>query len=112
MAVSGEYLTYILDVMAQAAVRQVTARRMFGGVGLYSQGLFFAILADDTLYLKGDARTRDDYRRDGAEPFAYVRKGQLRSMDYWSVSAEILEEPEALGRWVGLALEAAARAKG
>ncbi len=33
-------------------------------------------------------------------------------MDYWSVSAEILEEPEALGRWVGLALEAAARAKG
>jgi len=112
MPVSDEFLAFVQDLLAAVPVPEVAARRMFGGVGLYSQGLFFAILADDTLYLKADDWSRECYRQDGVEAFSYTMRGQPRSMDYWSVPAEVLEESEALGRWVALALAAAVRARG
>lgn len=48
MPVSQEYLDYVLDLLS--IVGPVTARRMFGGAGLYLKGLFFALVADDALY--------------------------------------------------------------
>jgi hypothetical protein len=52
MAVSSDYLDFVLEQLAP--VGPLTSRKMFGGVGLYAQGLFFALIDDDTLYLKGD----------------------------------------------------------
>ena len=35
----------------------VTSRRMFGGFGVYHDGLMFALVADDVLYLKADEKS-------------------------------------------------------
>jgi DNA transformation protein len=109
MSVTHEYLEYVRELLAW--VPELRARRMFGGVGLYSGERFFAILVDDTLYLKADGTNRNLFSVAGGEDFTYLRQGKPRSMSYWSVPAEILEEPDLLRSWTSAALDAALRAK-
>lgn len=37
-----------------AGVGRVQIKRMFGGAGVYADGLMFALLAEDSIYLKAD----------------------------------------------------------
>lgn len=107
MGVSDEYLGYIVDQLASLGA--VTARRMFGGAGLYLRGDFFAIVADDTLYFKVDDSNRGDYEAAEMGPF---RPFGTRSyaMQYYEVPAEVLEDPDQLRKWAQKAV-AVARAK-
>ena len=77
MSVSPSYQTFILEQLSAAGT--VTARPMFGGVGLYCQGLFFALIDDDTLYLKVDDATRAEFERLGARPMIERVRHRLRS---------------------------------
>src|SRR4030095_12717765 len=67
MAVSESYRAFVLEQLGR--VTPVTAKSMFGGVGIYAQGSFFALIAEDRLYFKVDDRTRPDFERLGMEPF-------------------------------------------
>jgi len=83
---------------------------MFGGVGIYSGDLFFALIDDDTLYFKVDDRTRPDFESRGMEAFRpYGPEGEV--MQYYCVPAEILEDAEALGEWVQRAMAVARQAR-
>ena len=86
-------------------------RPMFGGIGLYHDGLFFGIVAGDVLYLKVDDQTRSDYLAAGMPPFKPYehRSGTMR---YYAVPAAVLESPLELAAWARRAIEAAARAEG
>ena len=64
MSVSPSYKAFVLEQLSAAGA--VTARTMFGGVGLYCQGLFFALIDDDTLYLKVDDASIPDFEREGS----------------------------------------------
>ena len=108
MAVSDEYLTYVLDQLA--CVGCVESRRMFGGVGIYSSGLFFALIADDVLYFKVDDSNRSDYEAAGMEPFRpFADKPNV--MSYYEVPIEVLENKDRLEEWVQKALKVATAAK-
>jgi DNA transformation protein len=109
MPVSADYLEYMQELLDWLPA--LRTRRMFGGVGFYSDGLFFALADDGALYLKGDGLSEPVYREGGAEQFTYQAKGKTVRLNYWSVPAEVLEEPEALRQWVRLALDAALRAR-
>ena len=92
------------------ALGRLEIKRMFGGAGVYSGDLFFAILAEDTLYLKVDEGNRAEYDALGIQPFAYVgRDGRTATMSYYPVPAEILDSPDALAPWARQALDAARR---
>jgi DNA transformation protein len=83
---------------------------MFGGVGIYAGELFFALIADDILYLKADEQTRAEFERRGLEPFRpYGESGEV--MHYYRVSEDILEDAEELRSWAGQAVEVARRAR-
>lgn len=83
---------------------------MFGGVGIYAGELFFALIADDTLYLKADDQTRPEFERRGLEPFRpYGETGEV--MQYYRVSEDILEDAESLCAWAEQAVEVARRAR-
>jgi len=88
----------------------VTVKRMFGGFGLYAEGLCFGIELKGEVFLKTDAMSQADFSAAGSMPFVYVAKGQSRPTSYWSLPAAAHEEGEALRRWAGLGLEAARRA--
>ena len=86
----------------------VRDRGMFGGVGIYADELFFALVDDDILYLKADTTTRAEFEAHGMAPFRpYGDGGEV--MGYYAVPGEMLEDVEALHPWVQRALAAASR---
>jgi DNA transformation protein len=88
----------------------VTVKRMFGGSGIYAEGLCFAIEADSEVFLKTDALSRPDFSAADSAPFTYVAKGKSRPTSYWSLPAIAHDEADDLRRWARMGLDAARRA--
>lgn len=109
MAVTESYKAFVLEQLMRVT-SGVRARRMFGGVGIYSNDLFFALIDDDTLYLKTDATTQREFEAPGMSPFRPAGEhGEV--MGYHQLPAEILEDVEALPRWIDAALSVARQAR-
>ena len=89
----------------------VSARSMFGGWGVYCDGLMFALIANDELYLKGDDQTKAEYAAASMAPFTYEsRKGNERVVtSYYAVTAEAMDDPALLLQWARKGVAAAAR---
>lgn len=107
MSVSADYLAYVVDQLTPFA--RITSRRMFGGVGLYADEFFFALIADDCLYFKVDDSNRPDFTARGCEPFVpFPDDPRKVSMSYYQVPADILEDSDELSLWARKAQRAAA----
>ena len=109
MPVSSEYREFVLESLGRVAPA-VTARSMFGGVGVYSAGLFFALMDDDTLYLKVDDTNRGDFQALGMGPFNPFGD-EKHVMQYYELPADLLEDADALRPWVEKAVDVARRAR-
>lgn len=84
---------------------------MFGGFGLYRDGVIFGILrSDGDIYLKCDEETVEQFRTAGSRPFAYSKDGRHFTMSYWALPSEALDDSDALTLWASRAFEAATRA--
>jgi DNA transformation protein len=98
MAVTEGFKDFVRDLLADFG--PVTIRNMFGGAGVYADGVMFAILADDVLYLKTNAVSAFAFASEGMTPFTYRPAGKDEvAMPYWEVPPRLLEEPEELARW-------------
>ena len=106
MAVSSDYLQYVLDQLSR--VPRVTSRRMFGGIGLYSDGVFFGIIDNDTVFFKTDDSTRETYIARGSVPFRPYKDRPDVSMSYFQVPADVLEDTDECVPWARAAVRAAA----
>ena len=113
MPTSADFAKYCCDLLSGAG--PCTAKRMFGGFGISTDGLTIAILADlgegEKLWLKGDTNTRSRYEAAGCAIFTYASKGVSRSMNYFSSPAEAMDSPDAMRPWASLAFECALRAR-
>ncbi|HXG59400.1 MAG TPA: TfoX/Sxy family protein [Thermoanaerobaculia bacterium] len=108
MPVSTEFREFVVDQLR--AVAPVTAKAMFGGVGLYADGHFFALIADDVVYFKVDDSNRADFVAAGSRPFMpYGEEGS--TMNYYELPPDVLEDPERLRRWMEKSIEVARRQK-
>jgi DNA transformation protein len=87
----------------------VSARRMFGGHGLYQEGLMFAIVMNQQLYLKVDEQNRPEFEALGLTPFTYPMKGREVTLSYWSAPEFIFDDSGEALRWAQSAWAAAAR---
>lgn len=91
----------------------VTARRMFGGSGLYRDGLIFALVAEDTLYLKADAQSKAAFEAEGLEPFTFATKNGGNTLtSYWRAPERCLEDIDEMAEWCGRAYDVALKAAG
>jgi DNA transformation protein and related proteins len=109
MAVSQSFRTLVLDQLGRTVPR-IRARNMFGGVGIYAGELFFALIADDTLYFKVDDSNRPDFEARGMGPF--LPFGDERDkMQYYEVPADLLDDPEQLRPWAERAIAVAEKKK-
>ena len=106
MPVSEEYLDYVVDQLG--CIGEVVPKKMFGGAGLYHDGLFFGLIASDVLYFKVDDENRATYERAGARPFQPYGEGSS-SMSYYEVPVDVLEDVDRLRTWAQGAVAAAAR---
>ena len=108
MAVSESYLAFVLDQMDDLA--GIVTKRMFGGVGIYSEGKFFAVIDNDTLFFKVDAALAERYRDKGMPPFMPI-PGAKPMTGYYQVPPDVLEDGAELVRWakdsIGIAVGSA-----
>jgi DNA transformation protein len=88
----------------------VMVKRMFGGHGVYAEGLCFAIESDGEVFLKVDAQSEPSFVKAGSSPFVYMAKGKPMTTSYWRLPPAAHEEAEELIRWAALGLGAARRA--
>jgi DNA transformation protein len=109
MAKSSEFVDFVLECLQP--LRGVSARRMFGGSGIYKDGVMFALIAHDTLYLKVDDGNRAAYEAAGLPYFTYADKGKPIRMPYCEAPPEGFDDPEILCAWARDAFAAALRAK-
>lgn len=103
-----EFVNYIVDLMQ--CIGPVYAKAMFGGHGIYLDGLMFALIEDDTLYLKVDADTKHLFIKLGLPAFSYMRSGKKLNLAYFQAPEETLEDSEAMNHWANKAYSAALRA--
>ena len=88
----------------------VNVRRMFGGAGLYADGVMFGLVSDGQIYLKADAATSKTFEREGCAPFEYgTRTGKRAVMSYWRLPDRLYDDPDELARWARTALSIAQR---
>jgi DNA transformation protein len=110
VANSPGFLDHLRELM-RAGGHAVTTRAMFGGHGLYVEGLFFGIVDDDVVYLRVDERNRAEFAALDLPPFEFMTKdGRRQAMSYLRAPDETLENAAAMAPWMRSALGAALRA--
>ena len=109
MAASKQFQQFVADQLA--GLGPVTVRSMFGGAGIFLDGVMFALIADDVLYFKADDRTRERYDAEGLGAFAYNKGGRILRMSYYEVPDRIYDDPAEMADWARDAHGAAMKAK-
>lgn len=94
MSASPEFCEHVTDLLS--GFGPVSIRRMFGGAGLFRDGIMFALIVSDTLYLKVDDTTRPAYESQGMGPFTYQRKGETAALGYYQATEAAMDDPEAM----------------
>ena len=98
MSTSAEFLEFLAEQMADFG--PVSVRRMFGGAGIFRDGLMFALVIGEVLYLKADAQTQPAFEAEGLDPFTYATKNHPRTvMSYWRAPARCLDDSDAMTEW-------------
>ena len=103
---SSEFLEFVLEQLEPLG--RVSSRRMFGGAGLYRDGLIFGLVSDEAVYFKTDEQNQPDYQAAGSERFDPMPDRPAK-FSYFSVPPDVLERPDELSAWARGALAAAAR---
>jgi DNA transformation protein and related proteins len=109
MAVSKEYVDYLLEVLEPMGT--VRSNRMFGGAGIYLDEIFIAIVVEDEVFFKADDQSRPLFEAEGLEPFSYVKKdGIIGVMSYYAAPEGAIDDPRVMREWAKEGLGAALRA--
>ena len=109
MAISPEFQEHLLELLEPLG--GVSARRMFGGAGLFKSGLMFGLVANEVLYLKADEGTQPLFEERGLGPFRYEAKNGKRAvMSYWQAPDDLLEDGEEMIEWARRAFDVALKA--
>src|SRR5262249_26113992 len=94
----------------------IQVKRMFGGAGVYAEGLMFGLLANDTIHIRArDEAMQRELRAEGSGPFIWTpqsgpHKGEHIDLGYWRLPDAALDDPDEAAKWGRKAL-ALARAK-
>ncbi|MDX2471829.1 MAG: TfoX/Sxy family protein [SAR324 cluster bacterium] len=108
MAVSLEFSDFISELLEPFG--DFTIKRMFGGIGIYWDGIMMAVLFSDELYFKTGPSNIKDYQ-DKEMPAFKPFENKPMTMSYSLVPPEVIEDREAMELWATKALEAALAAK-
>ncbi|MEZ5844003.1 MAG: TfoX/Sxy family protein [Hyphomicrobiaceae bacterium] len=106
MTATSGYLEAVGEALA--GLGAVKMKRMFGGAGIWADGVMFALVVDDALYLKADDATRARFETEGLGPFCYEKKGgQVAVMSYWRAPERLIDDADEMLEWARPALAVA-----
>ena len=103
MALSREFADHLRDLFG--ALGPVETRRMFGGAGVYLDDAMFALVIDDTLYMKADPDRARTYAEAGSAPFSYDTRNGVRTIPgLMRLPDSALDDPDEALDWARLSL--------
>lgn len=94
MPLSPGFTDYVVELLA--GFGKIEVKRMFGGALLSRGGVSFAVLDDDTFFLKADPALGAELKARGCKPWSYsVKKdGTVRDIAYWSLPDTAADDPD------------------
>jgi DNA transformation protein len=107
MTEAREFATHVVDLLEPFGPCE--ARRMFGGFGIFHQGLMFALIAGGNLYLKADDKNRERFLAEDCEQFSYYKQDRQYHLSYYLAPEAFFEDPKACLEWARGAFDAALR---
>ena len=108
MAFSKDFAAYVQELLI--GLGPVRVKAMFGAAGVYVDDLMFAVISEDSLYLRVDSELEDQFRAEGSAPFIFrTRAGEETALGFWSIPEAALEDPEEAEVWARLSIAAAMR---
>lgn len=107
MNAQAEFVRHCLELMS--GLDGVYAKRMFGGQGVFREGLMFALVANAELYLKVDDGNRDSFTSLDLEAFTVNHRGHTIHMSYYLCPEEAFQDEDSMTKWGTSAWEAAVR---
>ena len=103
-----DFVHHVVELLQ--SLGPVNSRRMFGGHGVFLDGLMFGLITSNELYFKADDESRDDFIELGLQPFSYTSQGKTRSLSYYQAPEEALESIEEMTLWGNRGFACALRA--
>jgi DNA transformation protein len=108
MVASDSFAEFLREQLAPLG--PVTMRRMFGKTGVFCDGVMFAMVTDNMLYLRVDDLNRADFEEAASTPpLSYEKKGVAIDLSFWRAPERLFDEPDELVTWARVALAAARR---
>lgn len=108
MVASDSFAEFLREQLAP--IGRVSMRRMFGKTGVFCDGVMFAVVTDNMLYLRVDDRNREAFKEAASvPPLNYQKKGSTIDLSFWRAPERLFDEPDELVDWARLALAAARR---
>jgi DNA transformation protein len=108
MVASDSFAEFLREQLAPLG--RLTMRRMFGKTGVFCDGVMFAMVTDDTLYLRVDDDNRAVFKEaESVPPLNYEKQGRTIDLSFWRAPERLLDEPDELVTWARAALAAARR---
>ena len=103
----NEFAEHLNEVFAEFG--QVKLKRMFGGYGVYHNGIMFALVVDGQLYLKADDTTKNDFIEKSLPAFEYQRENKTIKMSYYRAPDDIMDDYQQAAIWARNAFDVAKR---
>ena len=103
-----QFVQYVVDL--SQVIGPVYSKRMFGGHGIFLEGIMFGLVFNSTLYFKVDCDSRERFISRGLSPFSYERKGKPTNLNYYQAPEEVLDDLDIMRDWSNYAFEAAIKA--
>lgn len=103
----SEFVEYLEETFREFG--KVRSRRMFGGHGIFFDGLMIGLVADDMLYLKVDPVSAPQFEERDLTQFQYTKNGKIVRMSFYLAPEEALDDPSEMREWAQLAYAAAVR---
>lgn len=105
--VEREFAAHVVDL--SQSIGPVYSKRMFGGYGIFLEGLMFGLIVDNVYYIKADDETRHEFEELGMEPFVYGKAGRKIRLGYLQAPEETMDNIEAMSEWANKGFGAALR---
>ncbi|MEQ9304577.1 MAG: TfoX/Sxy family protein [Marinoscillum sp.] len=103
MAINKEYLLFVLDQLSEFG--KIETKNMFGGIGIFKDGIMFAKIGGETFRLKVDETNQKQFEERGMKPFHSEKK--KKGMPYWEVPQDILDNKTELTKWASQSFQIA-----
>ena len=103
----SEFIEFLNETFEEFGL--IDVRKMFGGYGVYHDGVMFGLVEKDTLYLKADETTQKHFESRGLSQFQYDRAGKVVKMSYYKAPEEIYDDREKAALWARRAYQVAVK---